>query len=295
MVRLATSKGMNRVALVELGSGCCHGDDSTKAAVRACNDAIEWNSVKVRTIIPGGYAGMQVHVHLGVPSPETVDLERVRACFPHGKLLSITLEAGGLLGSSRAGLPVDESPEALMTVANACVTVGFTVSEDDGMAAATQAQVEARRVPLSESAPSPLQPPSSAAWPTPAPMGNDDALSSEMSLLAERVLTPYEAFALLGDDDDVELYDVRPTNDRLALDGMSAQGAAPLPLDKIMRGELALPPVVGSGSMVLICPRGGYSAKALAFLAASRPNAVCVEGGVVAWEAYKLPVAPLSD
>ena len=46
---LPTSKGMGNVALVELGSGCCHGDDSTKAAVRACNDAIEWASVKVRT------------------------------------------------------------------------------------------------------------------------------------------------------------------------------------------------------------------------------------------------------
>ena len=58
----ATSKGMHSVALVELGSGCCRGGDSTKAAIRACNDAIEWNSVKVRTIIPGGYEAMRLHV-----------------------------------------------------------------------------------------------------------------------------------------------------------------------------------------------------------------------------------------
>ena len=51
----STSKGMNRVALVEFGSGCCHSDNSAKAAVRACNDAVEWNSIKVRTIIPGSY------------------------------------------------------------------------------------------------------------------------------------------------------------------------------------------------------------------------------------------------
>eukprot|EP00965_Chrysotila_dentata_P049725 1649141-Pleurochrysis_carterae.AAC.1 len=78
----STSKGMGNVALVELGSGCCHGGKSTKAAVRACCDAVEWNSIKVRTIIPGSYEAMKVHVHLGVPAPEDVDLEAVKACFP---------------------------------------------------------------------------------------------------------------------------------------------------------------------------------------------------------------------
>ena len=48
LVAQATSKGLTHVALVELGSGCCHGGNGTKAAVRACNSAIEWNSVKVR-------------------------------------------------------------------------------------------------------------------------------------------------------------------------------------------------------------------------------------------------------
>ena len=36
----STSKGMNRVALVEFGSGCCHSDNSAKAAVRACIAAV---------------------------------------------------------------------------------------------------------------------------------------------------------------------------------------------------------------------------------------------------------------
>ncbi|KAL1527119.1 hypothetical protein AB1Y20_015801 [Prymnesium parvum] len=121
----ATSKGMQHVALVELGSGCCHGAKATKAAVRACNDAVEWNSIKVRTIIPGSYDAMKVHVHLGVPEPEAVDLEQIAACFPYGELLPISVEKGGLLGSSRAGLPADEPPEAHMTVAVACVTIGW--------------------------------------------------------------------------------------------------------------------------------------------------------------------------
>ena len=93
--------------------------------MRACNDAVEWNSIKVRTIIPGSYDAMRVHVHLAVPNPDQVDLDAVAACFPYGTLLPIFVTQGGMLGSSRAGLPEDEPKEALMTVANACVTVGW--------------------------------------------------------------------------------------------------------------------------------------------------------------------------
>ena len=34
----STSKGMATVAIVELGSGCCHSLNPTKAAIRACNE-----------------------------------------------------------------------------------------------------------------------------------------------------------------------------------------------------------------------------------------------------------------
>ena len=114
----STSKGMAKVALVELGSGCCHNTNSTKAAIRACNNAIEWNSVKVTTIIPGGYDALRLHVQIGVPSPETVDLAAVARCFPYGQLLPVAVEEGGLLGSSRAGVPSDEPPEAKMVRPN---------------------------------------------------------------------------------------------------------------------------------------------------------------------------------
>jgi|TARA_B110001469_G_C9384473_1_gene199021 uncharacterized protein (TIGR02058 family) len=110
----STSKGMAKVALVELGTGCCHNTNSTKAAIRACNDAIEWNSVKVSTIIPGGYDALRLHVQIGVPAPETVNLDSVARCFPYGQLLPVAVAEGGLLGSSRAGVPSDEPTEALM-------------------------------------------------------------------------------------------------------------------------------------------------------------------------------------
>jgi uncharacterized protein (TIGR02058 family) len=137
------SKGMTHVALVELGSGCCHYDDSTKAAIRACNDAIEWNSVKVRTIIPGSYDAMRLHVHLGVPDPDSLDLDAISACFPYGTLLPIEVDVGGLRGSSRAGLVADEPPEAHMTVAVACVTVGWGEPTDSEPGEAAQQQEDA--------------------------------------------------------------------------------------------------------------------------------------------------------
>lgn len=315
---MPTSKGMNRVALVELGSGCCHSDDSTKAAIRACNDAIEWNSVKVRTIIPGGYDGMQLHVQIGVPNPENVDVGRVAACFPYGNLLPIVIESGGLLGSSRAGLPSDEPREGLMTVANACVTVGYSVEGNNGEEAPTPAAD--RREPASSLLSPPPPPPSPSPLPrTPSapttflsPLGEldgaagvsstdaaDDRTDEERALakrLSERILTPYEAFAMLGEEEgDVELFDVRPSTALSDLGGMSVKGAKALPVDALLRGEVPLP-ASDLAAVVLVCPRGSpYSLRALDFLAEACPTAVCVEGGVVAWEEYKLPVGRLGE
>ena len=125
LARAAGGKGIENIALVELGSGCWHGDNSTKAAVRACNNAVEWASVKVRNIIPGAYESMKLHVHLGVPNPDQVDLKQIASCFPYGRLQPILLEKGGLLGSSRGGVASEETVDGLMTVACACVTIGW--------------------------------------------------------------------------------------------------------------------------------------------------------------------------
>ena len=136
----ATTKGMTSVALVELGSGCCHSINPTKAAIRACNAAVEWNSIKVRTIIPGSYDAMRVHVHIACPQPAELDLDAIAQCFPYGTLMPISAVEGGMLGSSRAGLPEDEPPEAMMCVANACVTVGWGCP-DEGAGAVAAAEV----------------------------------------------------------------------------------------------------------------------------------------------------------
>lgn len=46
----------------QMGFGCDqHGQDATKAAVKACRNAIEWNSLpSINQIVPGGYDAMKV-------------------------------------------------------------------------------------------------------------------------------------------------------------------------------------------------------------------------------------------
>ena len=257
---------MSSVCLVELGSGCCHGINPTKAAVRACNDAIEWNSVKVLTIIPGGYEAMLVHVQIAVPRPSELDLGEIASCFPYGRLLPIVATEGGMLGSSRAGLPADEPSEAMMTVANVCVTVGFgkpmafaepvaatatvpsppsrsrrelrtsTRGKKFAARAAAYAARTSSAAPTIPSPPPPPPPPPPSPPPPPpqapqepqAPLtrqttgttesgrlptaeemtpGSADMLARAATAKArwpDAVLTPYEAFALIGDE--VQLY-----------------------------------------------------------------------------------------
>ena len=119
---------MSQVLFVECGFGCDqHGQDPTKAVVRACRNAIEFNSIpSIRRIVPGGYDSMKLHVQVGVPSvAQDIDLERVAAVFPYGTLLPITIQRGGLLASSGIVLPEMGDKNDDMIIAVACVTVGY--------------------------------------------------------------------------------------------------------------------------------------------------------------------------
>ena len=68
------------------GFGCDqHGQTATKAAVRACRNAIEFNSLpRIGQLVPGGYERMKLHVQLGVPAAYTADVDeaQVRSVFP---------------------------------------------------------------------------------------------------------------------------------------------------------------------------------------------------------------------
>lgn len=117
---------MERVLFIECGWGSDqHGQDVTKAAVRACRRAIEFNSLpSMRDLVPGGYGAMRLCVKIGVPNPGQVDMDKVADVFPYGQL-EIEVVEGGLSYPSGIVLPEmgDSSDEAVIAVAS--VAVGY--------------------------------------------------------------------------------------------------------------------------------------------------------------------------
>ena len=111
---------------IETGVGADqHGQDATKACVRACRNAIEFNSIPcLESVIPGGKANLKLAVQLGTPFPATVDLERVAAVFPYGRM-TIEVAEGGL--NCRSGIVLEELGDANddFLIAVAAVTVGY--------------------------------------------------------------------------------------------------------------------------------------------------------------------------
>ena len=120
---------MDKVLFVEIGFGNDqHGQNPTKAAVRACRNAIEFNSIpSIRDIVPGGYDNMLLRVQIGLPVPEEdVDLDEVAKVFPYGNLLPIEVVPGGMKASSGIALPEMGDTTDEMVIAIAVVTVGYS-------------------------------------------------------------------------------------------------------------------------------------------------------------------------
>lgn len=89
--------------VLEIGMGTdLHGADPTKAAVRALRDALWHNSLSVAAAAGLPVDAMRVEVTIGVPHPERVDTEAVRAILPHGTG-TVRAVAGGLEIRNEAG------------------------------------------------------------------------------------------------------------------------------------------------------------------------------------------------
>lgn len=101
-VQEASAPALNRLMFVQTGFGCDqHGDrkgaGATSAAVRACRNAIEFNSIPgMVDHVPGGRKNMLIHVKLGIPEGYSVDHDEIRATFPYGRLLPVEVIHGGL-------------------------------------------------------------------------------------------------------------------------------------------------------------------------------------------------------
>lgn len=120
---------MSKRFLVELGSGVDqhgHNDDCTKAAMKAVKNAISNNCLTGLTEIcglrePKDLMKMKVHVKIGVPYPEKIDIEKVLKEIPFG-VKSIEVVKGGLVAQGIMIKELGDTSDNII-ICNAAVTV----------------------------------------------------------------------------------------------------------------------------------------------------------------------------
>ncbi|RKD24976.1 hypothetical protein BEP19_03830 [Ammoniphilus oxalaticus] len=119
---------MDTVMIIEYGMGIdLHGQDVTRAAVRAVKNAIHHNSLPgLRKLVPDqDVNNMKVNVRLAVPADkDKLDLEQVRAVFPYGQI-TFDISDGGMLASSGIILEDKGDKNDLAYVVVASIEVGF--------------------------------------------------------------------------------------------------------------------------------------------------------------------------
>lgn len=82
--------------IIETGMGTdLHGGDVTKAALRAVDDAMRRSSLPIFGSIGMDHSQMRVQVTLGAHDPAAVDIERVAAHMPRGRV-SVSAVTGGM-------------------------------------------------------------------------------------------------------------------------------------------------------------------------------------------------------
>ena len=106
---------MKRVVL-EIGMGTdLHGQDYTKAAVRALRDALWHNSFSAANALGKSVEDMKVEVRIGVPKPDAVDKAAVLAALPHGTG-TVDVVEGGLEIPNDAGTDTSVMANAAVVV-----------------------------------------------------------------------------------------------------------------------------------------------------------------------------------
>lgn len=119
---------MEQIVFIETGVGIdVHGQNVTKASVRAVENAIFHNSMPgIRNILPDqSLENMKVNVKLAIPrEKETLDEEAIKKIIPYG---TVTVEVmdGGMATTSGIYLEDKEDKNDLMYIVNASVEVGY--------------------------------------------------------------------------------------------------------------------------------------------------------------------------
>ncbi|MEM6308845.1 MAG: Lin0512 family protein [Pseudomonadota bacterium] len=92
--------------IVEMGMGNdLHGQDYTKAAARAIEDALRHSSLQIFGETGLDAADMRVDVTVGVQNPDRVDCDALMGKLPHGKV-SVRAVSGGLDIAGYDGRPI---------------------------------------------------------------------------------------------------------------------------------------------------------------------------------------------
>lgn len=115
-----------RTFVVELGTGVdLHGQDPTKAAVRAVRNAFQHVSLPGLRQVAGveDMSTVVVDVVVGVPDGTgDVDVEQVKAQFPIGTI-NVTVQTGGLMAAGEAFRPEFGDKVDAILMANAIIFV----------------------------------------------------------------------------------------------------------------------------------------------------------------------------
>lgn len=119
---------MQKIMFIEIGMGIdLHGQDVTKASVRAVQNAIHHNSLPgLRSVLPqNDINNMKVNVRLALPTDqEKLDVEAVKSECPFGDV-SVEIVDGGMLTSSGVVLEDKDDKNDLAYVVIASVEVGY--------------------------------------------------------------------------------------------------------------------------------------------------------------------------
>jgi uncharacterized protein (TIGR02058 family) len=119
---------VEKIFFIETGMGVdVHGQNVTKAAVRAVKNAIHTNSMPgIRSVLPDqSLDNMVVNIKLAIPCDhEKLDHEEVKRAIPYGKA-TVEVQDGGMLTTSGIILKDKEDKNDLMYIVNASVEVGY--------------------------------------------------------------------------------------------------------------------------------------------------------------------------
>ncbi|WP_077329742.1 Lin0512 family protein [Virgibacillus siamensis] len=119
---------MEQILFIQTGTGMdVHGQDVTKASVRAVEDAIYRNSMPgVEKSLPRQKLdNMKVNVRLAVPLDRSkLDTDKIKEILPYGSV-EVDVTDGGMATSSGIILEDKDDENDLMYIVNAAVEVGY--------------------------------------------------------------------------------------------------------------------------------------------------------------------------